>query len=161
MRIGLISDTHGQLRPAVFDAFAGVDVILHAGDVGPASILTELEAIAPVHAVTGNTDGFDLVPRAQESVALELEGRRIVVVHGHQFGSPSPQRLREAYPAADVVVYGHTHRPLLDTDARPIVVNPGAAGPARFRLKPSVAILTLRADAPPEIEFHRLAGDGD
>lgn len=159
MRIGLISDTHGRLRPDVFGIFAGVDVILHAGDVGPVSILTELETIAPVHAVLGNTDGFELVPRVQESLALEMEGRRIVVVHGHQFGSPSPARLREAYPAADVVVYGHTHRPLLDTDTSPVVVNPGAAGQARFRLKPSVAILTLHRDEPVEVEFHDLAAD--
>jgi putative phosphoesterase len=160
MRIGLISDTHGKLRSAVFDVLAGVDVIIHAGDIGPIEILTELEAIAPVHAVLGNTDGMDLVPRVEESITHELEGHRIVVVHGHQFGTPSPDRLRAAFPAADIVVYGHTHRPLIDVAARPIVVNPGAAGPPRFNLRPSVGIMVLRRDEPPQVTIHPLDAAG-
>lgn len=143
MRIGLISDTHGQLRAAVFDRFHGVDHILHAGDIGSPEILVELEALAPVTAAWGNTDGFAVRARVPETAELVLAERRIVVVHGHQLGSPTPAGLRAAYPTADIVVYGHTHRPLLDRDGSPLVVNPGAAGPARFKLQPSVAILTL------------------
>ena len=143
MKVGLISDTHGKLRPEVFDAFVGVDVILHAGDIGSPDIITELEAIAPVHAVHGNTDDFDIRARHGESIALDLDGKRIVIVHGHLFGSPTPARLRQAFPDADAIVYGHTHKPLLDNTAKPIVVNPGAAGPARFKLKPGVAILEV------------------
>src|SRR5690606_6929887 len=155
MRIGLISDTHGQLRPAVFDRFQDVDHILHAGDIGTPDILVELEVLAPVTAVWGNTDGFAVRARVPETAEVVLAGRRIVVVHGHQFGSPTPAELRAAHPNADVVVYGHTHRPLLDRNGSPLVVNPGAAGPARFNLRPSVAILTL-SDTGTDAEFFRL-----
>ena len=82
--------------------------------------------------------------RYGESVDVELDGKRVVVVHGHLLGSPTPERLRGAFPRADVIVYGHTHRPLVNHVA-PIIVNPGAAGPARFKLKPSVAILEIPA----------------
>ena len=144
MKVGLISDTHGKLRPEVFEAFSTVDVILHAGDIGSLHIITELEAIAPVHAVHGNTDDFDVRARYGESVDVELDGKRVVVVHGHLLGSPTPERLRNAFPQADVIVYGHTHKPLVNQVA-PMIVNPGAAGPARFKLKPSVAILEVPA----------------
>ena len=143
MKIGLISDTHGKLRPEVFDAFKNVDVILHAGDIGGLDIITELETIAPVHAVHGNTDDFGVRARYGESVSIELEGTRIVVVHGHLLGSPTPERLRREFAHADIVVYGHTHVRLIEADARPMLINPGAAGPARFKLKPSVAVLEL------------------
>lgn len=152
MKVGLISDTHGRLRAEVFDVFAGVAVILHAGDVGPLDIIIELESIAPVHAVLGNTDMLALKPRVRDEVELELEGHAVVVVHGHQFGSPAPGSLRHAYPAADVIVYGHTHRQRVDWVDDCLIVNPGAAGPARFELKPSVAILTLRAGERPAVE---------
>jgi len=150
MRIGLISDTHGLLRPEVFDAFEGVQRILHAGDVGKPEILTDLESIAPVTAVIGNTDGFDLRDRLAEVERLELAGLAVVVVHGHRLGSPRPDTLRAEHPDADVIVYGHTHRPLIERDRDgSLVVNPGAAGPRRFDLVPSVGILELadgRAD---------------
>jgi putative phosphoesterase len=156
MRIGLISDTHGKLRASVFDAFRDVDLILHAGDVGPLDIITQLESIAPVHAVLGNTDGWELEPRVRESVELEAEGHRIVVVHGHQLSVPSPEKLRAFQPRADIIVYGHTHKPLIDDRNGRLVVNPGAAGPARFNLKPSVAILTVERDSPPHVELINL-----
>lgn len=151
MRIGLISDTHGRLRPDVFDRFSGVDMILHAGDVGPLEVVVELEAIAPVHAVLGNTDMLSLRPRVQEEVRLVLEGYRVVLVHGHQYGTPSASTLRPAYPDADIIVYGHTHRQRVEWASGCLVVNPGAAGPARFDLKPSVAILELGPDVPPDV----------
>lgn len=139
MRIGLISDTHGKLRPEVFTAFDDVALILHAGDIGSLDIITELEAIGPVHAVHGNTDDFDVRARYGESVQVTVEGVRITVTHGHLLRSPTPKLLRAAFPESDVIMYGHTHKPLFDPG--PImVVNPGAAGPARFHLKPSVAI---------------------
>lgn len=146
MRIGLISDTHGRLRPEVFGHFEGVQHILHAGDVGTPDILIELEAIAPVTAVWGNTDGFDLRSRLPETAEVELQGRRILVVHGHQLGSPTAPALVAAYPGFDVIVYGHTHRPRVEDVNGVLVVNPGAAGPARFGLMPSVAVLTLSTD---------------
>jgi uncharacterized protein len=143
MKVGLISDTHGRLRPEVFERLAGVEHILHAGDVGPVTLLDELEAIAPVTAVWGNTDGFDVRARTDGVARLELAGRSIAVLHGHQLGSPTPEGLRDALPGAEIIVYGHTHRPLEDRTGGVLVVNPGAAGAARFGIPPSVAVLDL------------------
>jgi uncharacterized protein len=138
--VGLISDTHGLVRPGVFTALDGVELILHAGDVGD-GVLPELEAIAPVRAVCGNTDpgGF---PGLYESLDLEIDGVTVHVSHGHELGSPTPEKLLATY-AADVIVYGHTHKQLVvQADGR-WVVNPGAAGAQRFRLRPSVARMTI------------------
>ena len=146
--VGLISDTHGLVRASVFDALAGVELILHAGDVGD-GVLEELEAIAPVRAVFGNTDPLD--PRLEESLELTIGGLSIHVSHGHELGAPTPQKLLGAY-TADVIVYGHTHRQLVTrADAR-LVVNPGAAGQRRFNLLPSVGRLTI-ADRAAEVEL--------
>lgn len=150
MRLGIISDTHGQLRPEVLDVFAQVDHILHGGDVGKPEILTDLEALAPVTAVYGNTDGSGIRARLPKVAQLQLDGFEIVVTHGDQFGAPTPAALVEAYPDAEIIVYGHTHRPLLELVARTVtVMNPGAAGPARFDLKPSVGIMELEPGIPP------------
>jgi putative phosphoesterase len=139
--IGLISDTHGMMRASVHDALAGVELILHAGDVGGDAILDELEVIAPVLAVYGNTDvPFD--PRLTESIEREIGGARVHVSHGHELGSPTPEKLLERY-AADVIVYGHTHKQLVVRADGRLVVNPGAAGARRFKLEPSVARLTI------------------
>ncbi len=150
MRLGIISDTHGLLRPEVFTAFEAVDHILHAGDVGPAELLTELEAIAPVTAVYGNTDGWDLRNRLPQVAQVELDGFRIVVTHGDQLGSPTPEKLHAAFPDAEILVYGHTHRPLLTlVDVVVTVMNPGGAGQRRFDLPPSVGIMELEPGIPP------------
>jgi putative phosphoesterase len=140
-RIGLIADTHGLVRAEVHQALAGVELILHAGDVGGDEILDELSIIAPVQAVYGNTDD-QADPRLRASIDLVVDGLRIHVSHGHELGAPKPERLLARY-AADVIVYGHTHRPLVTQAAARLVVNPGAAGPARFDIKPSVAILEI------------------
>ena len=153
MKIGLISDTHGRLRPEVFEILDGVERVLHAGDIGPASLLAELEAIAPVTAVWGNTDGFELRSILPEVAELELAGERVVVVHGHQLGSPTPRALRSAHPDAGLILYGHTHRPLVDRTGT-LVVNPGSAGAARFGIPPSVGVLTLGAS--PVVELIEL-----
>lgn len=140
-RIGLISDTHGMVRPELFSALDGVELILHAGDVGPDEILTELRIIAPVEAVYGNTDEpgrFSL----RESIDRTIDGVRIHVSHGHEVGSPNPERLVAKYDA-DVIVYGHTHRQLVAQIGSQLVVNPGAAGARRFNLEPSVGVLTI------------------
>ena len=145
MKVGLISDTHGRLRPEVFQLLDGVARILHAGDVGPPDLLIELGAIAPVTAVWGNTDGFELRTALPEIAELELAGRRIVVMHGHQLGLPDPESLRRAQPSAEIIVYGHTHRPLVDGNGS-LVVNPGSAGAARFGIPPSVGILEVAGE---------------
>jgi putative phosphoesterase len=150
MRLGIISDTHGQLRPNVFDVFVKVDRILHSGDVGKPEILIDLEAIAPVTAVYGNTDGPALRSRLPQVAAVQLDGFEIVVTHGDQFGSPTPDALVAAFPDAEIIVYGHTHKPLLQLVNRTVtVMNPGAAGPARFDLQPSVGIMELEPGIPP------------
>jgi putative phosphoesterase len=147
MIFGLISDTHSLVRPEVFDALKGVDLILHAGDVGGRSVLDRLAAIAPVRAVLGNTD-IPGDPYIDCAIDLMVDGMAIHVSHGHELGSPTPARLLERYDA-DVIVYGHTHKALTARAGSRLVINPGAAGPRRFNLKPSVARLTIasgRAD---------------
>ena len=148
--IGLISDTHGLLRPSVHSALKDVDLILHAGDVGGTEILEELRIIAPVQAVFGNTDGPG-DPDLQDQVIISSGGISIHVSHGHELGSPTPARLLAAYPQ-DVLVYGHTHRQLVSRADGRLVINPGAAGPRRFNLEPSVARLTI-VDGKPEVEI--------
>ena len=140
--VGLISDTHGLLRPEVFAALAGVELILHAGDVGGDHILDELAAIAPVLAVYGNTDPPG-APGLDAERVVTVGGVTVHVSHGHEVGRPTPERLLAAYPQ-DVLVYGHTHRQLVarGADGR-LVVNPGAAGHRRFDLVPCVARLTV------------------
>lgn len=142
-RIGLISDTHGLLRPGVHAAFAGVERILHAGDVEGEQILDELELIAPVQAVFGNCDRRPN-PRLSPVVELTVGGVRIHMSHGHELGAPTPERLLERYDA-DVLIYGHTHKPLIAEAGGRLVVNPGAAGPRRFDLQPSVGLLIVSA----------------
>lgn len=153
-RIGLISDTHGMVRASVHGALAGVSRILHAGDVGGDDVLAELAAIAPVQAVYGNTDAPGQAGLA-ERIEIVVDGVRIHVSHGHELGSPTPERLLAAY-AADVIVYGHTHRQLVARADGRLVVNPGAAGARRFRLEPSVAVLTI-ADGAADVELIPLA----
>jgi putative phosphoesterase len=148
--VGLISDTHGKLRAEVHVALAGVDVILHAGDVGGDEILDELALIAPVHAVIGNTDAPGN-PRLRRELLYRAAELDIHVSHGHELGEPTPQALLARYPA-DVIVYGHTHRALVTRAAGRLVVNPGAAGPRRFDLLPSVGRLTIR-DGTAEVEI--------
>jgi putative phosphoesterase len=150
MRLGVISDTHGLLRPEVFHAFAEVDHILHAGDLGPLDLLTELEALAPVTAVYGNTDGEEVRRKLPRVAEVELDGFDIVVTHGDQLGSPTPERLNAAFPSAQIIVYGHTHRPLLTiVDVVVTVMNPGGAGHRRFGLPPTVGIMELEPGIPP------------
>ena len=139
--IGLISDTHGMVRPQVHVALAGVELILHAGDVGGDEVLDELALIAPVLAVYGNTDAPG-DPSLRESIDRVIGGVMIHVSHGHELGAPTPAKLLERYPAA-VIVYGHTHRQLVTHADGRLVVNPGAAGARRFNLEPSVARLTI------------------
>jgi putative phosphoesterase len=150
MRVGVISDTHGLLRPDVCEVFHHVDHILHAGDVGKPEILIELGALAPVSAVYGNTDGPELKARLPQVAELELDGFTVVVTHGDQFGHPTPDVLHAAFPRAEIIVYGHTHKPLLELVDRTVtVMNPGGAGPSRFGIAPSVGIMELEAGIPP------------
>ncbi|MGD2153931.1 MAG: metallophosphoesterase family protein, partial [Gemmatimonadales bacterium] len=123
-------------------------------------ILAELEVIAPVHAVYGNVDGWELRQQVGESVELERLGHRIVLIHGHQWGSPKVADLAGAFPDFSVVVYGHTHRPLVEQTAGPLVVNPGSAGHRRFADPVSAAILRLERDSSPAARLIDLGAGG-
>jgi putative phosphoesterase len=163
VRLGIISDTHGLLRPEVFEVFGEVDRILHAGDVGPVELLDQLESLAPVLAVWGNTDGFDIRSRVPEVVEIGIEGFDFLIVHGHQLGVPTPERLHQRWPQAEVIVYGHTHQPLLTLlDQVVTVMNPGGAGARRFDLPASVGIMELEPGIPPRARLVPLTpADGD
>lgn len=138
--VGLIADTHGLVRSSVFEALAGVELILHAGDVGT-GVLAELRTIAPVEAVYGNTDPPGQ-PELAESIEKRVDGIWVHVSHGHELGSPKPERLFATYDA-DVIVYGHTHRQLVLQRGARWIVNPGAAGPRRFSLPASVGRMSI------------------
>jgi hypothetical protein len=146
MTVGVISDTHAMLHPGVAAAFAGVDHILHAGDIGSTDIVRALERIAPVTAISGNADAAPLSRLPAERV-LELAGVPIVMVHqGLVRGRPTPQlaaALRAHAPA--VVVFGHSHVALVERRDGVLFVNPGGGGRRRFRMPRSVALLSLRA----------------
>jgi uncharacterized protein len=142
MIIGLISDTHGLLRPEVARVFAGVDRILHAGDVGKRAVLESLLRIAPVDAVFGNIDEPHDPALARERT-LTHNGIAIHVSHGHELGRPTAELMLSRY-SANVVVFGHTHRAVIvQMRNGRLAVNPGAAGPRRFDLVPSVARLIV------------------
>ena len=143
MKLGIISDTHGLLRAEVFEVFAGVDHILHAGDFGDVEILDQLAAIAPVTGVWGNVDGWDVRRRVPEVARVELGGVRIVVLHGLQLGAPTPAKAAAAHPDAGLVVFGHSHRPVIEQVGRVLAVNPGSAGPRRFRDPVTVAVAEI------------------
>ncbi len=150
MRLGGIAATHGHQRPEVLKVFERVDRILHAGDVGNPKVLEQLEALAPVTAVYGNVDGGTLRSRLQRVAEVKLDDFVFVVTHGDQFGSPRPADLKEAFPRADVMIYGHSHRPLIHNfEDYSVALNPGSAGPQRFDLLPSVAIMETEPGIPP------------
>lgn len=157
MRLGIISDTHGLLRAEVHEVFKAVDRILHAGDIGDAGILDELALIAPVTAVYGNVDGGALRRKLPQVAELDVDGFHFVVTHGDQFGAPKPEALKEAFPDADVIVFGHTHQPLIrDLPDFSVVLNPGSAGPRRFSQQASVAIMETEAGIPPRARIVQL-----
>jgi putative phosphoesterase len=139
VRVGIVSDTHGRLDPRVVVAFEGVDHILHAGDVGHPSVLWELQLLAPVTAVAGNVDDWDMPGEELPVVArLQIERTRVSVVHIRK-GLP-PHVVRES----DVVVYGHSHMPLIQWVDSVLWINPGSASQARrSEIGRSVALLEI------------------
>jgi putative phosphoesterase len=125
-------------------------MILHAGDVGGEEILAELRIIAPVYAVYGNTDD-NHGPGLSQEIAMEIAGMSVHVSHGHEVGSPTPEKLAEKY-SQDIVIYGHTHKQLVSRLGNQLIVNPGAAGQQRFKLLPTVARLTIE-DGKADVEI--------
>ena len=154
MIIGVIADTHGLLRPEVARAFEGVQLIVHAGDVGGRAVLDGLAQIARVEAVYGNVDDPHDPMLARERT-IAAGGLTLHVSHGHELGRPTPPLALARY-AGDVVIFGHTHRAIVVRDGARIGMNPGAAGPRRFDLQPSVARLTV-ANGKADVEIISLA----
>ena len=166
VRIGVLSDTHGWIDPNIQEILADADCIVHAGDVLGASVLHALEGLVgqkQVVAVAGNNDiGFrasngDGLPTVAE---VRLPGGTLVVTHGDQFGAaPAHERLREAWPEARVIVYGHTHRLVCDQETLPWVLNPGAAGRTRVHDGPSCLMLTIDGEGW-TVEAHQFKPSG-
>ncbi len=136
MRVGVLSDTHGLLRPVVLDRLAGCECILHAGDVGDPEILRRLSAVAPVEAVRGNMDLRELA-QLPEEIAGDLAGLPFRMAHRREEATTGDlSRFR-------LVVFGHSHRPELEWRRECLLLNPGACGHRRFRLPLTLAILTI------------------
>lgn len=139
MKLGVISDTHRLIRPEALAALAGSELIIHAGDVGTPEVLAALERIAPVHAIRGNIDTASWARSLPEQREVQLENARIWVLHDRRQLSLDPAA--EGYRA---VISGHSHRPGIDQNGRVLYLNPGSAGPRRFRLPVSVARCEVR-----------------
>jgi uncharacterized protein len=150
MRIGLISDTHGLLRPEALTALKGSDLIIHAGDVGKAEILEQLRASAPVVAVRGNIDKGDWASQLPMTAVVEAGPAWIYVLHDLQQIDLDP-----VAAGFQIVVSGHSHKPGQSERDGVIYVNPGSAGPRRFRLPITVARLDLGRE-PWGVEFIEL-----
>ena len=146
MRIGLISDTHGLLRPEALAALAGSELILHAGDVGAPAVLDELRALAPVIAVRGNNDTAPWARALPEVATVPAGPHRLLLLHDLEELAVDPAR--EGYAA---VVTGHSHRPEHALRDGVHYVNPGSAGPRRFRLPVAVARLEIAASLAVEL----------
>ena len=140
--IGVISDTHGLMRPEVHKAFRRVDLILHAGDIGSPDVLKELQRMAPVTAVRGNNDKGGWARSIPEREELRILASRIYMIHDVK----EITTLREV-TGFDVVVSGHSHRPSIETRDGILFLNPGSAGPRRFSLPVTVAKLVVQGAA--------------
>ena len=140
--VGILSDTHGLLRPEAIKALRGVDHILHAGDVGDPSILDSLSAIAPLSAIRGNIDAHGLCSHLPATEVIDLHGHTFYMLHDGQALDLDPVAAGFA-----AVISGHSHQPLIEWRNGVLYLNPGSAGPRRFSLPVSLALLTIRADS--------------
>ena len=138
MTVGVISDTHGLLRPEAVEALRGTVLILHAGDVGDRRVLESLEAVAPVRAVRGNMDWGPVSALLPETAAVNVGGHRLYVIHDLERLALDP-----AAAGFDAVISGHTHRPLVEWRGGVLYLNPGSAGPRRGSLPVSLALLEV------------------
>ncbi len=143
MRVGVISDTHGLLRPEAVAALQGVDHILHAGDVGDPAILDGLAAIAPLTAIRGNIDVTGVCATLPETEVVDLGGSFIYMLH-----SANALDLDPIAAGFSIVVSGHSHQPLIERRKGVLYLNPGSAGPRRFSLPVSIAFLQLGGGEP-------------
>ena len=137
VNVGVISDTHGYLRPEAIAALRGCNHILHGGDIGSPDILRELEEIAPVHAIRGN---IDVEPWAREipvTRTVEIAGLKFYLIHNRA-------ELKKVPAGISAVIFGHTHQPLIETRGEVLYFNPGSAGPRRFKLPISLGKISIQ-----------------
>ena len=141
MLIGLISDTHGLLRPEALAALQGAQLIIHAGDIGTPDVIDGLRAIAPTFAVRGNNDTEAWAETVPERQIVRAGEHQVLVLHqiGHLFRAPPPD-------GCAAVICGHTHKPLVETRNDVLYINPGSAGPRRFKLPVTVGHLRVTRD---------------
>lgn len=144
LRVGVIADTHGLFDRAILRHFQGVDHIVHAGDIGDRSVITQLEKLAPVTAVSGNVDGYKRSGFPPETF-IELHGRRIAIRHilykGGELTKEGRAFLEREQP--DICVFGHTHQPLAEWFGATLLFNPGSAGPKRFKLPRAIGVIAF------------------
>ena len=139
--IGVISDTHKLLRPEAKDQLCNCDLIIHAGDIGSSEVISELEDLAPVRAIRGNIDKGEWAEAYPDEDIIEIAGRYIYVLHNLRELALDPHAA-----GCDVVISGHSHRPSIERKAGVLYLNPGSAGPRRFKLPIALARLTITGD---------------
>lgn len=139
-RIGVISDTHGLVREEVQGLFHGCDVILHAGDIGRYSVLEDLRRIAPVIAVRGNIDKEQWAKEIDEYEVIEIEGKYIYILHNIQELDLEPKG------QFDIVIFGHSHKPVNEDKDGVLYFNPGSAGPRRFNLPIAIGVIEIKGN---------------
>ena len=155
-RIGVASDLHGRFDPLLPKVLRGVERIVLAGDTVDETLLDRLREIAPLHAVRGNNDHSPGLLALPELLELEVAGVRILVAHDRK-DRRLPAAIERSRP--DVLVVGHSHVPLVAHEGPLLVVNPGSAGPRRFRLPRTAGTMTLTAGRPPRVELWDLERD--
>ncbi len=159
MRVLVLADTHGprfwkRCPPAVAPYLTGADLILHAGDVCTVDVLAELSRFAPVRVVRGNNDGADVAAwGAPETLEQELDGLRVAMIHDAGPKAGRLARMRRRFPAADLVVFGHSHIPLDESDDRLRILNPGSPTDKRRQPHPTLAELTITAGRLAEVKI--------
>jgi hypothetical protein len=155
IKIGILSDTHGIVHPEIVELINQCDIAIHAGDIVDMDVIHKLNPKQKVVAVKGNND--DHMEHFDEVEILELPGGKLVVEHGHKHGHQQPchDSLRSAHPDAKVIVYGHTHKQIIDTKQMPWVINPGAAG--EIRNYGSAKCFTININSPDDwdIKAHK------
>ncbi len=162
--VAVVSDTHAYLDPRIAEIVADCDYAVHAGDICGVNVIQEMKPkLGQVLAVAGNNDPYchfsdDELP---ENIRFEIANGIIAVEHGHKHGAlqPSHESMRKAHPNAKIVVYGHTHKQVIDKDALPWVINPGAAGKTRTHGGPSCLVLECSTAKEWNIQVHRFKED--
>ncbi len=152
-KIGILSDTHGFIHPGVVKIVNQCDIVIHAGDIIDEQTIQALKPNKKLIAIQGNNDYH--ISHLKEIEEVELPGGKLVIEHGHKHGrSPSHDSLRSAYPDAKAIVYGHTHKQVIDKDSTPWVINPGAAGKTRNHGGAKCLVIKIKAQQKWDIVPH-------